>query len=32
MLRGLGATLTLIEAPFDPESGAYDHKGHSHGH
>jgi len=33
MLRGLGATLTLIEAPFDPESGAYDHgnhNGHSH--
>jgi urease accessory protein len=23
MLRGLGAKLTLIEAPFEPESGAY---------
>jgi urease accessory protein len=30
MLRGLGATLNFIEAPFDPESGAYDH-GHGHG-
>ncbi len=27
MLRGLGATLTSIEAPFDPEPGA-----HAHGH
>ncbi|MGI8527346.1 MAG: urease accessory protein UreE [Pseudolabrys sp.] len=25
MLRKLGATLSFIEAPFDPESGAYDH-------
>ncbi len=25
MLRGLGARLTPIEAPFDPESGAYGH-------
>jgi urease accessory protein len=36
MLRGLGATLNFIEAPFDPETGAYDHghshNGHSHGH
>ena len=31
MLRGLGARLTPIEAPFDPEPGAYGH-GHSHGH
>ena len=23
MLRGLGATLAFIEAPFDPEPGAY---------
>jgi len=30
MLRGLGATLSFIEAPFDPETGAYDH-GHGHG-
>jgi urease accessory protein len=29
MLHGLGATLTTIEAPFDPEHGAY---GHAHGH
>jgi urease accessory protein len=25
MLRGLGAILRAIEAPFDPEHGAYDH-------
>jgi urease accessory protein UreE len=25
MLRGLGAVLRPIEAPFDPEPGAYDH-------
>jgi urease accessory protein len=29
MLRGLGARLTPIEAPFDPEQGAYGH-GHQH--
>src|SRR5947209_14986730 len=29
MLRGLGARLSPIEAPFDPEPGAY---GHHHGH
>jgi urease accessory protein len=29
MLRGLGARLTAIEAPFDPEQGAYGH-GHQH--
>jgi urease accessory protein len=28
MLAGIGATLTAIEAPFDPEGGAYG--GHSH--
>jgi urease accessory protein len=28
MLRGLGATLSLLEAPFEPESGAYAHHGH----
>jgi urease accessory protein len=28
MLRGLGATLTPVEAPFDPEPGAYGQ--HSH--
>jgi urease accessory protein len=31
MLRGLGARLTPVEAPFDPESGAYGHH-HGHGH
>ena len=30
MLRGLGARLTPIEAPFDPEHGAYGHH-HDHG-
>jgi urease accessory protein len=33
MLRGLGARLSPIEAPFDPEHGAYEqHRGHTHGH
>jgi urease accessory protein len=32
MLRGLGATLTSIEAPFDPEGGAHGHDGHGHHH
>ncbi len=39
MLTGLGATVTEIEAPFDPEGGAYggrhtahDHHEHDHGH
>jgi len=31
MLRGLGAEVTPIEAPFDPEAGAYSHH-HGHGH
>jgi urease accessory protein len=31
MLLGLGAHLTPIEAPFDPEQGAYAH-GHDDGH
>jgi urease accessory protein len=38
MLKALGARLTPIEAPFDPEGGAYaqhvhahDHHGHAHG-
>ncbi|MDD9909874.1 MAG: urease accessory protein UreE [Ahrensia sp.] len=31
MLEGLEAQVTEIEAPFDPEGGAYSH-GHSHGH
>jgi urease accessory protein len=34
MLTGLGATVTEIEAPFDPEGGAYGgrHASHEHGH
>ncbi len=32
MLRGLGARLTPLEAPFDSERGAYDHEGHGHDH
>jgi len=34
MLHGLGARLSHINAPFDPESGAYEHHahdGHDHG-
>jgi urease accessory protein len=33
MLSGLGAEVTEIEAPFDPEGGAYENEaGHSHHH
>ncbi len=34
MLTGLGATIAHIEAPFDPEGGAYGdtHSGHHHHH
>ena len=35
MLRGLGARMRALEAPFDPEQGAYGHAGHhdhDHGH
>jgi urease accessory protein len=32
MLRGLGARLAPIEAPFDPEHGAYGHGHQPHGH
>ena len=35
MVKGLGAEVTLIEAAFNPEGGAYGHgavHGHSHGH
>jgi urease accessory protein len=32
MVRGLGARVVEIEAPFDPEGGAYDGGGHSHDH
>ncbi|MEJ2174004.1 MAG: urease accessory protein UreE [bacterium] len=31
MLQGLGATLTPIEAPFEPEAGAYGGGHHHHG-
>ncbi|GIL39322.1 urease accessory protein UreE [Roseiterribacter gracilis] len=30
MLEGLGAHVHLVEAPFDPEGGAYEAHGHSH--
>lgn len=30
MLRGLGARVEHVEAPFDPEGGAYDGGGHHH--
>ncbi|MGF1660329.1 MAG: urease accessory protein UreE [Rubrimonas sp.] len=33
MLRGLGASLTAVEAPFQPEGGAYGHgRTHAHAH
>jgi urease accessory protein len=34
MLGGLGAQLVPVEAPFDPEHGAYEqhHRGHDHDH
>ena len=35
MVRGLGAHVIRVEAPFEPEGGAYDHAaahGHAHGH
>lgn len=32
MVVGLGASVTLLDAPFDPESGAYHGHGHHHGH
>lgn len=33
MVRGLGLKVNEIEAPFEPESGAYGHAGaHGHGH
>jgi urease accessory protein len=30
MLHGLGAQLAYVEAPFDPEAGAYVHGDHNH--
>lgn len=32
MLAGLGAAVSAVEAPFDPEGGAYDHTGHGYHH
>lgn len=32
MILGLGGKLVEIEAPFDPEGGAYSEGGHGHGH
>jgi urease accessory protein len=32
MLAGLGAKLTPVEAPFEPEGGAYEGHGHGDGH
>jgi urease accessory protein len=32
MLQALGARLTPVEAPFDPEPGAYGHGQHHHDH
>jgi len=36
MLHGLGARLTPVDAPFEPERGAYEHhahdQAHAHGH
>jgi urease accessory protein len=32
MVKGLGARVIEIEAPFDPEGGAYDGAGHGHAH
>jgi len=32
MLEGLGAKVRHVEAPFDPEAGAYDHDGKPHVH
>ena len=33
MVRGLGATVTPMEAPFDPEAGTHnDRHAHDHGH
>jgi urease accessory protein len=31
MLSGLGAEVSAVEAPFDPEGGAYSHAGDHHG-
>jgi urease accessory protein len=31
MLRGLGGALSYVDAPFDPEGGAYERHEHGHG-
>lgn len=32
MVRGLGGTVTRVDARFEPEGGAYEHGGHGHAH
>ncbi len=32
MLRGLGAVVRAVKAPFDPEGGAYGQQNHDHSH
>ena len=32
MVAGLGAAVTRVDAPFEPEAGAYGHAGHGHSH
>jgi len=32
MLRGLGLDVTVEQAPFEPEAGAYGNHGHAHSH
>jgi urease accessory protein len=32
MVKRLGAKVTRVEAPFEPEAGAYDGEGHHHHH
>ena len=32
MLKGLGASVTSVTTPFNPELGAYDHHNHAHAH
>lgn len=32
MVKGLGARVRHVEAPFEPEAGAYDGEGHHHHH
>ncbi len=32
MVQGLGLTVAVVQAPFEPEAGAYSGGGHHHGH